>query len=149
MPMQLPLSKQVIVGNAPTKVNVKQLTLLAFPATAPGGSGWDSYSAADPYFIISNYPSTTSFYTSEYLTDVLVTSLPKTFAANNTILAVINDYLFLFKDDDGLLIANEIGGVHFIFNQFMPTDGKAYPSEITITGSTGAISFKLAIEWKP
>jgi len=143
------LSKQVTVGNAPTKVNVKQLTLLAFPATSTSGAGWDVGSAADPYFLIGDYPQTVTYYTSSYLTDVLVTSLPKVFPENNTLVSVNADYVFAFRDDDGIWGSEPLGGVHFIFNQFMPTNGDAYPSEITVTGSTNGISFKLAIEWKP
>ena len=144
------LTKQVTVGNTPTKINIKQLTLLTFPATTPSGSGWDIGSAADPYFLIQNSVQTINYYTSGYLTDVAVSSLPKTFPANNTLLNDVNaDYVFAFADDDGLLTPDFLGGVIFSFKSYMPTNGDAYPSEITVTGSTNGISFKLAIEWKP
>jgi len=145
------LSKQVIVGNAPTKVNVKQLTLLAFSATKTDGSGWDLGSAADPYFAIMDYPATIAYYTSGSFTDLAVTSLPKSFAANNTMLNNINvNYTIFFWDEDVWPLNNDpIGGIYFSFKQYMPTNGSPYPSEITLTESPSGISFKLAIEWKP
>ncbi|MEI8046799.1 MAG: PKD domain-containing protein [Bacteroidota bacterium] len=144
------LTKNVTVTMAPTKVNVKQLTLLAFPATTSTGAGWDIGSAADPYYVVSDYPSTTTYYTSGYFTDLLVTALPKAYSAYTISLNSVDaNYLFSFLDDDGVWTPEPMGGIYFKFRQFMPTNGQAYPTELTITGTTGGLSFKLLIEWKP
>lgn len=145
-------TKQITVGNAPTRVKVKQLTLLSFPEKNSSGSSWDIGSAADPYFEISDYPQTVTYYKSEYFTDLLYSHLPKTYAPNNTLLNDVNaNCLFSLKDDDGIWGSENMGEVYFKFNSYMSTNGSPYPNEITITDpySANGLRFKIAIEWKP
>lgn len=143
------LIKPVIVGNAPTKVNIKQVTLTGFPATMTDGSGWDITSAPDPYFVISDYPKTVTYYTSLSFSDLILSSLPKTYAANNTLINSVDlNYQIALYDED-VATSEFMGGYYFKFRSFMPTDGTTYPTEIEISNASKPPAFKLTIEWKP
>lgn len=141
------LTKQVIVGNAPTKLNITQVSLTGFPATMTNGAGWDSGSGPDPYYEVTDYPSGTTYYSSDYFSDITVTSLPKTYAVHTIPLNSVDaNYQILLYDYDP--IGSEfMGGYYFKFRDFMPTNGDAYPTQINI-GTTG-VTLKVTIEWKP
>lgn len=141
------LTKQVTVTASPTKVNIKQITLTGFPATMTNGGGWDSGSGPDPYYEVSDYPSGTIYYTSSYFSDLTVSSLPKTYAAQTIILGSVDNYYQIKLYDNDIIGSEFMGGYYFKFRGYMPTNGDSYPSQIYL-GSSG-VTFKVSIEWKP
>ncbi len=141
------LTKQVAVVMAPTKANIKQVTLTGFPATMPNGGGWDSGSGPDPYYEVSDYPSGSTYYSSSYFSDITVSSLPKTYPAYTIILGSVDKSYQIALYDNDILGSEFMGGYYFKFRDFMPLDGTAYPTQINL-GSSG-VTFKLSIEWKP
>ena len=140
------VTKQINVTSSPTKCNITQVTLTAFPATN-SGVAWDSGSAPDPYYEVGEYQSSAPYYSSPYFQDIATSSLPKTWTAYTIYLNNVDlNYQIILYDHDALG-SEFMGGYYFQLRQFMPVNGAGYPSQIYIGGS--GVSFTLSVEWKP
>jgi len=141
--------KYVTVTMAPTKVTIKQVTLMSFAPTAANGVGWDSGSGPDPYFEFGPSPSGTAYYSSEYFSDISVANLPKTYLACTINITNINAANKISLFDEDLFGSEAMGEISFPFSNFIPANGEAYPTQIFLENTSWNLKFKLAIEWKP
>ena len=145
------ITKQVIVSNKPSKAKITKVTVSYMNFIDPStGGGWDMTSGPDPYYVVSDYPSGTTYYTSGYISDIVAANIPLGFANYTISLSNVDkQYAVSIYDDDGIWGNQFIGGYYFKFRDYMPTDGSSYPSTIILENSTNNVKLRLNIGWLP
>jgi hypothetical protein len=125
---------------------ISSITISNFPATAPGGGGWDTNSGPDIYIKIGEGQNPTSFtYTSPNFIPDVVPGINYQFTVNTTLTDNNSYWTIELWDNDASdappKFDDEMGGIYFL-----PSTFNNYPPTITL--QTDNFTFVLNVTWQ-
>jgi hypothetical protein len=130
------------VDPTPTSIIITNLTILSYPANAPGNVGWDLTTAPDIYFKIGNLVTKKIIYKSSTVANIAVAQVyyPSVFI---TLDNALDQYqIDLYDDDQPFDDDDWMGGVGFKIWQ----SGNGNPNTVKYT--FGNVSVQINLEYR-
>jgi len=142
------INKAVTIKDTPSKVKITALRLTGYPLTRADGTGWDPSSGPDIYMKFTD-DAGTNFFTTSYYSDVIKTDLPLNFTDGFPLIINDIDYKLIISCYDYESFGSDevMAGFYFTARNWMPTNGDAYPTELTFQSQTSDLKFTLEVEW--
>jgi PKD repeat protein len=145
------INKIVTIKDAPTKLRVTGIKLIAMPFTNSNGAGWDSSTGPDVYFKLTD-SNNASYFTTETYMDIVPNDLPITFNEPFPLVYTNFNYQYILAlyDYDWPSSDDLIGSYYFKIKNWMPTSAyPPYPTILSFSNSTSQLKFDVFVEWLP